>query len=499
MKEKRIYLQEQRIVDDVLFCKLQKLLELNFEEIDIAARNKKLFDENKVVFVGQMHLRDDECEYLLFCYPKYVSLTCDLHQRIYDNKSNLAGIERDSIQHVHKVLIQISDVIGRAWHSKRQNFSEFSIANKKYKRRVIKSSIAKFILEDFKRNGIYYFEKEINAQEPIGKIDWGKTVHKCQPFISQNRPYYTNPFRKRIVADEDGTIVKIYQKALWDSNREFGVLLDLYSPGIEPCDPLEMSNDVVALYVKKYSNQVFDERGFYLLQALANWYDISGEVNLRKDYYGTVDFENIWEEVCQKIFLDDKSLWVGKMPIGQWNVYSEKVDSVIPMFDVHARSLEPDIVYADTTNNVLFLFDAKYYNPQMSGSRYIGNVPGSSDISKQWLYMYYLKAKYKDYKIVNALLIPKDENDGNWLIEYLGFVNLDTESRLNELAEDETIRVTPGVGSIAIFMINARRAYEEFLIEDNSQSLFNDIVNDLRVRVADNFISGTNINRTYFE
>ena len=48
-------------------------------------------------------------------------------------------------------------------------------------------------------------------------------------------------------------------------------------------------------------------------------------------------------------------------------------------------------------------------------------------------------------------------------------------------------------------MINARRAYEEFLIEDNSQSLFNDIVNDLRVRVADNFISGTNINRTYFE
>ena len=76
-------------------------------------------------------------------------------------------------------------------------------------------------------------------------------------------------------------------------------------------------------------------------------------------------------------------------------------------------------------------------------------------------------------------------------------MNLDTESRLNELAEDETIRVTPGVGSIAIFMINARRAYEEFLIEDNSQSLFNDIVNDLRVRVADNFISGTNINRTY--
>lgn len=87
MKEKRIYLQEQRIVDDVLFCKLQKLLELNFEEIDIAARNKKLFDENKVVFVGQMHLRDDECEYLLFCYPKYVSLTCDLHQRIYDSHS----------------------------------------------------------------------------------------------------------------------------------------------------------------------------------------------------------------------------------------------------------------------------------------------------------------------------------------------------------------------------------------------------------------------------
>ena len=74
-------------------------------------------------------------------------------------------------------------------------------------------------------------------------------------------------------------------------------MLDLYSPGIEPCDPLEMSNDVVALYVKKYSNQVFDERGFYLLQALATWYDISGEVNLRKEYYGTVDFENIWDEV----------------------------------------------------------------------------------------------------------------------------------------------------------------------------------------------------------
>ena len=108
-----IYFQEERDASSDKVALLQKLLDLNFTAKTVSDRYRKLLDGKKVIFVGQLYLSNDEEEYILFCYPKYLHLRTDIHGLVVneDTKDRISELQSESITAVKHEIKVLNDVI----------------------------------------------------------------------------------------------------------------------------------------------------------------------------------------------------------------------------------------------------------------------------------------------------------------------------------------------------------------------------------------------------
>ena len=118
--------------------------------------------------------------------------------------------------------------------------------------------------------------------------------------------------------------------------------------------------------------------------------------------FGSTAFHAVWEEVCREVFGKDERKQHEIAP-PQW-IFEGKP------WKGPEESLEPDIIIKRP--NAYWLFDAKYYLPQVNGNTVYG-LPGVGDVTKQFLYQQDLQEKKgADIRpIHNAFLMPLPDGE----------------------------------------------------------------------------------------
>ena len=115
------------------------------------------------------------------------------------------------------------------------------------------------------------------------------------------------------------------------------------------------------------------------------------------------EFEYIWQKLVDTDGIKGnlKKEYQPKAKYLYWNLSEYDGKNVNPS--------QPDTIYIDDNNKIIYVLDAKYYA--------LNNLPNEYDIFKQTRYAEYVrkqnvknakKNKYKNYKIINAFVLPNE-------------------------------------------------------------------------------------------
>lgn len=379
-------------------------------------------------FVGVIVIGD----YVLNCYPKY-----------YKNNDFKSDKEKFKIE-----FKQVLKVLQRYFiNNKRQSSVEESIlhmfSNIDESCSVNAFSVFLFLVHDYYENGVYSSSEDIIETNGLGEIHWDKTINSSFPIILRKRPYYFElKTRKRITNDSD-FFTRLHECVLTKISEELKYfdLIDLFDLTEIELSDAELSDFGEVAYIlyriEKELAVQFNTRKQMLLKALYVYISKFKKKNLSDieciSVFGTCSFHTVWEDVCKIIFNNQLETKISDLPVNLEKTSSdyittnqnEKLIDLIekPYWDIAkacaSETLKPDLV---TINDDTFIiFDAKYYNPDISSGLSISGQPGISDITKQYLY----QLAYKDFitacgfnSIYNCFLMPTCEDkvpDGTYV------------------------------------------------------------------------------------
>ena len=457
-----IYLQEEHNIEDKnLLRELQDLLISNFSDDDYSAALSRLLKGKKVIYVGQMFLEGSHSNYIIMSYPKYLSLSVDLHQYTISGQE-IPCEYQDAIEVVKKELYLVCQVIEVANKSIYDDYGDFSPHNRKnYSKEVTQISVAEYLLKDYVQNGKYIFTELLECVNGSGPVNWMATINKCSPLIQSNRIIYTDFIHNSEEENNQSYIYIAYVNAIISAYKLFGEILGFSHIDIPDIDANDF-NDVQAVkYLKGYLAQMFDGRGYMVIKTLCAWYELKSE--FRVSYCGTNCFDRVWEVVCQKVFCNNEELWQGKMMLPRWTmVLNNNLESYMKG---DAITLLPDITC--TFDNNFLILDAKYYTPSFRENHKCDGVPATSDVTKQINYYEQLRAFYGDiYQYLNAFLIPLFANSEDWLLQYAGYIKLEHAYELINRIDDGDYSVpneSVDEQDVRVFYINTTKVFKEFL------------------------------------
>ncbi len=266
-------------------------------------------------------------------------------------------------------------------------------------------SVAKFLIEDFERNGILVFREELFDLNGTGYTDWSQTVSQVDPIFSNSRPIYAETINNLVQEDTENILVEIHRFCVSEASRNYSPFLgkDDLSHSIGYIE-LEYNIEFLLDNVKKQLLVTFTDREIMVMKAMISF--LSKKFLLEDDnisLYGTRNYELIWEHVCQFVLKDQYSSLKSQFdifPNPKWQLNGS------PFYS--SSDLRPDLVVL--SNEKGYLFDAKYYQLSINGNKLAGE-PGFKDILKQFMYQQHLEEKLiNNYEIVseinNAFLFP---------------------------------------------------------------------------------------------
>ena len=260
------------------------------------------------------------------------------------------------------------------------------------------------VIDYFMENGGHYYteNEKTYKTDTKGKISWRKTIKSQKAFIKDNQPIYTkfkvecqNPLTNQL-------ITKIHQFCVYTAYQRLGWL---YTNQQIPRPELVINDDnkrvVIQELIKKLNNtnNERDKTLFKSMKAMIEYID--DKIMDKSFYFGTDDFEYVWENMINRVFgipnKEDyfpKAVWIERHGDGK-----EKEKS----------ALIPDsiMIYKNSEGKEkIYILDAKYY--RYGATHNSEHLPNSADINKQITYGEYVKkAKEKDNdSLFNAFLMP---------------------------------------------------------------------------------------------
>ena len=283
----------------------------------------------------------------------------------------------------------------------------------------------KWLIQDFLNNG-YYKEKQTESKIlNNGKIDWKSTIKHKSIWYDGNNLIFNKFFRFRSKLKENEIITEIYKCCLLYSVNNIGWL---YGLGYVEGSMFKSSNkshvDFMIKYLKQTLNHTYLDYKKHLFNHLLNILrSLSGESKV--NYFSATDseFEYVFEKLINSCF--------GTNAVREF--YSAcKYNLVGTKNPVSASNLRPDTIMVK--DDECYVLDAKYYNYGYT-SKHKGSqdLPQSSSISKQIIYMQYILDKYKDQynKVYSAFLLPYGSVDNN-LLKYIGHAYMQNDKYLND-------------------------------------------------------------------
>lgn len=262
------------------------------------------------------------------------------------------------------------------------------------------------VIDYFMENsGHYYTETEKRYKtDTKGKIDWKRTAKSQRAFIKDGQPIYTK-FEVEYQSPLDNQLItQIHKYCVYVAYQRLGWLYtnqQINNPGIT----LNESNKRVFIQElqRKYydTNKDRDKKLFKSMKAMIEFID--DRVLDKSYYFGTDNFEYVWEKLIDKVFGENnkedyfpKAVWVERHGANKTT-------------ETHALMPDTIMVY----NDKVYILDAKYYrygdthNPE--------HLPDSSSINKQITYGEYIetpdpanpsKPTIAHQSLFNAFLMP---------------------------------------------------------------------------------------------
>lgn len=461
---------------------LKELLSLNIikekrkndnhnSEIDILFENytdDKLIDsavKYKFEFVGILIFQN----VITYVYPKYLGESDSIlsAQPVKEMQQVMAVIEKysreKSIQDFREVKF-FSDI---------DNHGEVNVL-----------SVMLYLLEDYALNGEYEDIKEIIELNGTGQISWQKTVDKTYPIFSNNKPYYVELFTRNKISNNASFMKRLHAYVVTKCSKEMERtgLTAFFGLPIPDISSYEQANfgdtDFIINRIDEELTQVFEDRKINVLTAMKAYFKSSKIVagDNKIQIMGTRSFNLIWEEVCTKVFYNQK----GDSKLRHPNLneikpridydiinknFKQKPPTLVEIIEqpiwkkygkgnkgIPKRSLVPDYLRFEKKKNsrnyVFYILDAKYYCPVWKNNS-IKDQPGVDDVVKQYLYhLAYqdILTKYNITEVKNYFLMPKRQTDP----AVPGFVKLNSLKKL-------------GLGVIEIRMLAPEMMYEKYI------------------------------------
>ncbi|EGQ3996202.1 LlaJI family restriction endonuclease, partial [Staphylococcus pseudintermedius] len=267
-----------------------------------------------------------------------------------------------------------------------------------------------YVLDYFKKYGLYITSNKYEEYGYEGNIDWNRTINKSNKVIQKEGMIFL-PFVIRKVEDVTVFISECMNYVLSDATS-FSEFLRFICPyksldsvGFNP----NFNNyDYVVKELYKIKNKFFKDSEKRLIRGLIEYFQWKSS---HSEYVRlvTFKFENYWESMINNYLCsnfqgikNDKIIWCentglnfekGKKEYAESNFILEKKKKSQEAYN--SFRLEFDHLYIDDQIDMIYLFDSKYYNDELSNLNY-----------KQVFYHYYLKQRHPNMKIINGLLLP---------------------------------------------------------------------------------------------
>ena len=255
-------------------------------------------------------------------------------------------------------------------------------------------------------NGQYYMlhEKKYKA-DTKGKINWKRTARSQKAFIKDGSPIYTKFQVEYQSPLENELITRIHKYCVFQSFKRLGWLYTnqmIHDPGI-PLNKKEFIDELRKRYRDTQKDR--DKRLFKSMIAMIEFID--NRILDKTFYFGTDDFEYIWEKIIDKVFgISNKEDY---FPRAVWTErYGEDSSK-------ETSALLPDTIMI--YNDKVYIVDAKYYRYGITKNS--THLPKSSDINKQITYGEYAHnyIGISNDSLFNAFLMPFNMRDNLFGIE----------------------------------------------------------------------------------
>ena len=315
---------------------------------------------------------------------------------------------------------------------------------------------------DYFLNFGYYVENEsIYKRTSSGKINWSRTVKQIRPCIAGEYPNESVVFldfiTRKSCNDENEMITQIHKYCVYESYEKIGCLFGY----VRPEKPAIVFNEklFVTLLQSKIS-KTFNERHLLLFQNMLNIIRYIGKRNnSRKAFFGTKDFEYVWEGLIDSVFGIEASEKKKYYPHCSWKIHGKREPGEIR--DEKRTALRPDTIML--LNDDIFILDAKYYQYGEDGTngesrRNAQNLPGTGSIVKQIAYAEFIEVRQKGFsgeypqgKIFNAFVMPYASCRKvleNYALENVGFASCDWRDVGEEKTYDKIYGILLDVRSL---------------------------------------------------
>ncbi|MDU3176667.1 LlaJI family restriction endonuclease [Anaerococcus sp.] len=277
-----------------------------------------------------------------------------------------------------------------------------SIENNNMNRFPIKSYMT--VIDQYLNNGYYQIREQQFARGTSGNINWSRTIkHESNSVIPSKNGFIYPIYRiKKHSQSDKHLITEINKYCVYVSFLKIGWLYNLNPP--QKHDNY-FSLDIYKQYLKDYILQTNVDNDKILFQAMLDILNYENPNNPPEDfYYGTNNFEFIWENLVQDTYGNvDKSYY---FPRTKWILKDNKEKTKPP--------LQPDTIMKFANN--VFVLDAKYYKYGISKNE--KDLPNSSSINKQISYGEFIVTNPKfqseidnGLNVYNAFLMPYNSED----------------------------------------------------------------------------------------
>ncbi len=378
---------------------------------------------------------------IIKCYPKYL---CNVDNPIKELQVVCKVIEKYSSK--EQIIYMLND------YTRNSSFNLLALLL--------------FLMHDYFENGIYNNSKNIFEINGSGEVFWDKTINETFSILSNNRPYYIEIQTKKRVNNDFDYFKRLHECILTLISKELmeADLLSLFE-----LTPIELTDECLTefgdreyiLYrLENELNIQFNTRKQLVLKGIYSYIKHGGQLDYRDgfSFFGTNSFNLVWECVCSEILNNQLDIPLGqlRLPVTlnkEYNSQTKLINLIEKPFwsiiDKEAKdTLTPDLI--TIFKNQFYIFDAKYYTPNLKHGESPKGQPGIESISKQYLYQLAYK-KFIDAHgfegVKNCFLLPTEEDT----IIDLGEVSMKMFSNL-------------GLENIRVRCIPASLAYDFYLL-----------------------------------